>query len=148
MLATEGSRMSKAPSRGSVGFAEGIKVHEYLAKQIEIAKSMGKTQKDIALELGYDKPNMIAMMKSGDVKVPLDKVPALAKALNIEPAFLMRLAMNQYWPGFADTIADVFGTVLTPNETRIVEKIREFSKNSDPALNREVESHLRAAFKK
>ncbi len=148
MLSVEGAKMSKSPGRGSVNFAEGIKIHEFISKQIDNQKSMGKTQKDIAKELGYDKPNMIAMMKSGDVKLPLDKVPALAKALGVEPAFLFRLAMNQYWPETADAIAQVFGTVLTPNEVKIVERIREFSKNSDPVLNREAETHLRAAFKK
>lgn len=145
MLSMESTKMSKTPGRTSS--AADITIYEFISKQIDIAKSMGKTQREIAAECGYDKPNMIAMMKAGHVKVPLDKVPQLAKALNVEPAFLMRLAMNQYWPGAADTIAQVFGTILTTNETKIIEKIREFSKNSDPAMSRQVESGLRATFK-
>jgi transcriptional regulator with XRE-family HTH domain len=144
MLSTmEGTDVSKPPAKTS----SSIKIHEFLAAQLDIAKSMGKTQRDVAAALGYEKPNPINMMKQGTMKVPLDKVPALAKALNVDPAFLFRLALMQYWPEAADTIAQVFGTVLTKNEQAIVEKIREFSKNSDPPLTRDVEAKLRAAFK-
>lgn len=139
----EGAKVSKKPKTSS----SDIKIHDFIAAQLEVAKSMGKNQRDIAAEIGYDKPNPINMMSKGTMKVPLNKVPGLAKALNVDPAFLMRLAMNQYWEDAADAIAAVFGTIVTRNEQAILEKIREFSKNTDPALTRDVESKLRAAFK-
>ena len=39
------------------------------------------------------------MFKRGEVKVPLNKIPLLAKAINADPAHLFRLALEQYWPG-------------------------------------------------
>lgn len=135
------ARVSKAPAKSN------IEIHEFLSRQLDIAKSMGKTQRDIAAAIGYEKPNPLNMMKTGAMKVPLDKVPGLARALNVDPAFLMRLAMNQYWPDATDAIASVFGTVLTNNERHIVEFIRAASDHTDPSLNRDLERALKAAFK-
>lgn len=144
MLSTmEGARVSKAPNKT----AAGIKIHEFIAAQLDIAKSMGKTQRDVAEAIGYEKPNPVNMMAKGTMKVPLDKVPALAKALNVDPAFLFRMAMHQQWPEAADAIAQIFGTVLSKNEREIIEFIRGVSKGSDPSLSRDVEAKLRAAFK-
>lgn len=144
MLSTnmEGARVSKGPKTAS-----GIKVHEFISAQLDIAKSMGKTQRDIAEAVGYDKPNPINMMAKGTMKVPMDKIPALARALNVDAGFLFRLALNSQWPEDAAVIAQIFGTSLTKNETEIIEFIRGVSKNSDPSLSRDVEAKLRAAFK-
>lgn len=143
MLSTmEGAKLSKTPKSSS-----GIKIHEFIAAQLDIAKSMGKTQRDIAEAVGYEKPNPINMMSKGTMKVPLDKVPALAKALNVDAGFLFRLALNEQWPEAAEAIAQIFGTPLTKNEKEIIEFIRGVSKNSDPSLSRDVETKLRAAFK-
>jgi transcriptional regulator with XRE-family HTH domain len=138
----EGARVSKNPKTAS-----GIKIHEFIAAQLEIAKSMGKTQRDIAEAVGYDKPNPINMMAKGTMKVPLNIIPALAKALNVDAGFLFRLTLSSQWPDAAEVIAQIFGTPLTRNETEIVNFIRGVSKNSDPSLSRDVEAKLRAAFK-
>ena len=108
--------MGKGPK---APFAD-MKIADFIARQIEIVGTSalgrpGKTQREIAAELGYDKPNMISMFKTGMAKVPLEKVPALAKAINVDPAFLFRLALQQYWPDNLDTIAEIFGTICTKN---------------------------------
>ena len=125
-----------------------IPLHEFISHQIDIQKSAnGKTQADIAREVGYDKPNMIAMWRNGSAKVPLDKVPAAAKALGIDPAFLFRLAIAQYWPELGETIAQVFGTVLTKNETALIQKIRAMMKDEDvPELTRDMERKIKAVL--
>ena len=48
----------------------------YIAKKIYELGGR-KTQREIATEIGYDKPNMISMFKTGEAKVPLCKIPAL-----------------------------------------------------------------------
>jgi transcriptional regulator with XRE-family HTH domain len=146
MLHTEGATVSKLQSRSGFSSAADIKIHEFISKQIDVVKSMGMTQRDIAEAVGYDKPAMINMFKAGTVKVPLEKVPALAKALHVDPGFLFRLALMQYWKNDADAIAQVFGTVLTANEVKIIDKIRAVSKESDPPLTRDAEAKLKAAF--
>jgi transcriptional regulator with XRE-family HTH domain len=54
-----------------------------------------KTQAEIASEAGFANSNMISMIKSGATKLALDRVPQLSKALECDPAFLLRLALEQ-----------------------------------------------------
>tara|TARA_R110002110_G_scaffold376568_2_gene586697 strand:+ start:205477 stop:205764 length:288 start_codon:yes stop_codon:yes gene_type:complete len=65
------------------------------AKLIERSE---KTQREICEDIGYPHPNIITMFKNGETKVPLNKVPALAQALEIKPDKLMRLALQEYYP--------------------------------------------------
>lgn len=48
-----------------------------------------KSQAKIAPESGFSSVNMLAMIKSGASRMPLDRVPALARALDIDPALLL-----------------------------------------------------------
>lgn len=76
------------------------------------------------------------MFKRGEVRVPLDKIPALAKAINADPAHLFRLALEQYWPGMIETIDAIFGQVATANEQQILlKKWREATDNTGPGPN-------------
>jgi transcriptional regulator with XRE-family HTH domain len=114
----------------------------YISKQIHNLKGV-KTQREIAAEVGYDKPNMISMLKTGDTKVPLEKIPLLAKALNVDPAHLFRLALEQYWPGLTSTIAEIFGTLATSNEESIfLTKWRAATGNTDPAPNARIDAAM------
>ena len=47
-----------------------------------------KTQAEIAAEAGFANANILSMLRSGSAKMPLDRVPALAKALECDPAHL------------------------------------------------------------
>jgi hypothetical protein len=53
-----------------------------------------KSQKEIAQEAGFLNANMLSLLKSGANKIPLDRVPALAKALEAYPAYLMGLSLE------------------------------------------------------
>jgi transcriptional regulator with XRE-family HTH domain len=108
---------------------------KYLDKQIDALKGV-KTQREIAAEIGYGQPNMISMFKRGEVKVPLDKIPALAKAIGADPGHLFRPALEQYWPGLGATVVEIFGRVVTANEEEILIKPwREATRDTDPAPN-------------
>ena len=54
-----------------------------------------KKQNDIAIEAGFKHPNMITMLKLGTAKLPLDRVGALAKAIDCDPKYLFKLALEQ-----------------------------------------------------
>lgn len=125
----------------------GTRIAAYLSKTIDALSSI-KSQREIAAEIGYEKPNMVSMFKRGEAKVPLDKIPLLAKALNVDSAFLFRLAMEQYWPDQEEAIGAIFGSVITKNEKDLLEKIRSWTKNNDPKLlTRDTEPQLREIFK-
>ena len=110
-------------------------IAKYLDKQIEALKG-AKTQREIAAEIGYDKPNIISMFKRGEAKVPFDKIPSLAKALHVDPAHLLRLALEQYWPNIGQTFEQIFGRIATENEEEILlKKWRAATCNADPQPN-------------
>jgi hypothetical protein len=62
----------------------------------EISKLRGrKSQAAIAAEAGFRHANMLAMIKNGSSKLPLDRVPGLARALDCDAALLFHLALEQ-----------------------------------------------------
>jgi hypothetical protein len=85
------------------------------------------------MEIGYDKPNLISMFKRGEARVPLDKIPLLAKALGVDPAHLFRLSLEQYWPDRGEIIAKLFGRLASENEEEIFLKPwRAATRDADP----------------
>ncbi|MDF2231266.1 helix-turn-helix transcriptional regulator [Albimonas sp. CAU 1670] len=69
----------------------------------------GKTQKAIALEVGLDRRNVISMMKTGDMKVPIDRASALARACGADPAAFTRLVVQEYMPEVWEMLSVEFG---------------------------------------
>jgi hypothetical protein len=104
---------------------------KFLTKQIT-ALSGVKNQRQIAAEVGYDRPNIISMLKNGDTALPLDKVPAFAKALDVDPKHLFRLALEQNHPEIARVAHKIFGNVVTDHEMALVKMFREVTGDGDP----------------
>ena len=120
----------------------------FIAERVRDLKHK-KSQKKIAHEAGFVNANMLSLLKSGANKIPLDRVPALAKALEADPALLMRLALEQSVGVTAATaIVEVFGTPVSENERGWLDEIREASSNSDPRLTARSRSVLRGIFGK
>lgn len=111
-------------------------VAEYLTRQIDtITKSGEKTQKDIADELGYTKPNIITMFKQGKTNLPLNKVGPMAKALGVDSVYLLRMVLNEYYPETYTAIEHLLkGGIVTKNEEHIVMRLRELTHHADPQL--------------
>jgi hypothetical protein len=118
---------------------------KYLFTQIEAISSM-KTQREIAAEAGYDRPNIISMFKRGEMKVPLDRVGALAKALHVDPGHMMRLALDQSYPELGPVFRSIFGHTVTDNEFAIIEVIRKASENTNPGVSTALKSQLEDIF--
>jgi transcriptional regulator with XRE-family HTH domain len=93
------------------------KTAEFLARSIEFS---GKTQREIAKEAGIAKPNVINMMKLGQMPVPLDRIPGLARACPVDPVYFLRLAMAEYTPETYAALVNTLGEPLTANEWEMV----------------------------
>ena len=106
-------------------------VAKFLRERIE-ALSPRKNQREIAAEVGYDKPNIVSMMKRGDAKVPLEKIPLFAKALEADAGHMFRLALEQYWPDLNEVVGEIFGNTVSSNEMMLVRKYRELTSDMDP----------------
>ncbi|WP_026759199.1 helix-turn-helix domain-containing protein [Sediminimonas qiaohouensis] len=108
-----------------------------------------KSQIEIATEAGFVNPNMAAMIKNGTTKLPLDRVPSLARALECDPAYLLRLTLEQVaGDTAANAIVEIMGTPVTRNETGWLQEIREASDHGDPRMTARSRAAIRAIFGK
>jgi len=106
-----------------------ITVADFIADRL--AES-DKTQREIAEECGFLTPNIITMFKKGDTKVPINRIGSLAKALEVDPAYLLRLVMSEYLPDAWDAIEDILkSTILSANELHLVREYRRAVGDND-----------------
>lgn len=83
--------------------------HRRFVRRIDdLINESEKTQRQIALELGYDNQNIISMFKTGCTRVPLGKVPALATALGTDRRDLVLAWMQAYEPEMLAILRTVF----------------------------------------
>lgn len=98
-------------------------VAKYIEKTIDLN---GLRQRDIADAVGWENPNMVSIIKSGQSKVPLEKVFPLAKALNLDPTDLFIRVFSEYYPGLWKDIEQTLkGWVLTQSEQALVTAYRK-----------------------
>ena len=108
-----------------------------------------KSQRDIADIVGYKNQNMITMIKLGDAKLALDRVPLMAKALDVDATYLFRLAMEQFYtPEVTNDLLGIIGGSVSQNEAAILAVIRETSQNSDPVPTAALKVKIRDLFMK
>lgn len=72
------------------------RVAQFISRRIDELRPR-RSQLEIGIAAGFKAQNMISMVKTGDVKLPMDRVAALAKALECDPAVLARLALEQFF---------------------------------------------------
>ena len=92
-----------------------------LAKAIEKSEM---TQREIADRVGFKHANIISMLKSGDTRVPLDRIPALAQTLGMDEREFLVLAIQEYHPGVHEVLVEVLGLPLSDAELGIVTMFR------------------------
>ena len=104
------------------------------------------TQKEIAKQLGYKRPNIISMWKSVETRIPINLVPRIAAILDADPKFLIRRCLFEYDPNLLGIIEEYWGASITDNERVIIEIVRLASLGSNPGVDREIEAKLLEAF--
>lgn len=120
---------------------------KYVSKRV--LELRPKNQSEIAAEAGFPNANFVSMIKSGASKLALDRVPSLAKALECDPAFLMRLALEQsVGSTAARALVEILGTPITANERLWLQELRVASDNSDPRPTNRARSAIRGVFGK
>ena len=90
----------------------------------EQIRFIGKKQLEIAEEAGFDNANVITMIKQGRTKLPLGKVGSMAKALELDPTYLLKLCIEEYQPETWDAIRPYMDEIVTADELSIVLSIR------------------------
>ena len=92
---------------------------------------------------------MMTFLRNGRNRLPQDRVPSVAKALEVDPAYLTRRALDQaVGATAAKAITDIFGTPATVNERGWLQGLREASDNSDPRITARSRAAHRGIFGK
>ena len=92
-----------------------------LAKALEASDL---TQREIAARVGFKNPNIISMMKTGETRIPLDRIPALAQTLGMNEQEFLMLAIQEYHPGVHEVLVEVLGLPLSDAELAILTMFR------------------------
>ncbi|MEN3974298.1 XRE family transcriptional regulator [Emcibacter sp. SYSU 3D8] len=106
-----------------------------------------KTHAEIAHEMGYRSENVLTMMLAGICKVPIDKVPSLARALNVEPSHMMTLALEDYCPAILRAMEETFDHIATPNQKEWLKVVRHISGDTDPRITPDIRGLLEEHFR-
>ncbi len=101
------------------------------------------TQREIATLAGFARSNVISMMKSGEMKVPLDRLPGLARALGIDPAEFLSLALREYHPDVHEALQSVMGVPLQADEVKLVRMYRRANTRGSLKLEGPLLSRIR-----
>lgn len=80
-------------------------VKDYIRRKIDASN---KSQVQIAEEMGFSKPNVLSMIKTGRTSVPLGRIPALARAINVEPKILLAMCLREYKPSLFEVLKEVY----------------------------------------
>ena len=64
------------------------------------------------------------MFKQGTTRLPIDKVPAFARSMNVDSTELLRFWLAEYEPEMLATIEGSFALLLTPNEREWIAGLR------------------------
>lgn len=115
-------------------------VARFISNRID---ELGKPQKEIAEEIGFEKPNMITMIKQGRSKLPLGKIGPMANALEICPVQLLKMCFYEYFPETWKAIAPFMESALAKDELH--EMDASYVSKSAPflsALSDESTEHL------
>src|SRR5471030_1981767 len=78
---------------------------------------LGKTDEQVAQEVGFDRVTTFAMIKQGTIKLPVQEVAQFASALSIEPANLLRQLLAEAMPDVLAAVDSMLCPMsLTANE--------------------------------
>lgn len=122
---------------------KSIPVHQILAFQLDFST---KSLREIATTIGYEQPNVLSMMKTGVMKIPLEVAPKLAKEVGLDPWHFTERCLAEYSPGLLSIINQTFGLTLSDNERTIVNIIRAETGNQDPAIKTKAQADALTAF--
>ena len=66
------------------------------------------TQREIAKKTKLKNANAISMMKTGEMKIPIERIPALSNAMGIDPSDFLATALKEYQPEVFEVINSTF----------------------------------------
>lgn len=82
------------------------KVADFIREAIDRSP---KTQTEISAEAGFPRSSVLSMIKQGQTKMPLARIPQMAAALDVDPLAFFRLALGEYMPELLQICDQMYG---------------------------------------
>ena len=83
---------------------------------------------DLSTLVGFEREISLTLIKAGSMKFPLTKIAALAAALQLDPAELLKVALSESDPVLSQLIEDTFNPLhLSATEQTLIKHLRELS---------------------
>jgi hypothetical protein len=105
-----------------------------------------RNQKEIADMVGYPNPNVVTMLKNNTAKLAIDRVPEMARALEVDPALLMRLALEQFYEKTTVQMLENTFRTMSRAEAEVIEIFRDETDDKDLKINEGQKNDLRKIF--
>ena len=104
---------------------------------------IGLIQKDIAIKVGFDTPNMITMIKQGRTRLPIDKIGLMANALEVDLIQFSKMCMEEYQPENWKVWAPLMTPSISQDELKLIQALRIHAGGPYlAAINEESKLHL------
>jgi hypothetical protein len=122
----------------------GTRAQVMLEAGIKAAQAAGRSQRDVAKELGYKSSVVLSHMALGRVAIPFDRAGDIAKLLGIDPKAFKVAVLEQRHPN--EDFNALFGVSYSSEETvRKLEAVAGCSLNDLPADTRTLLEEVVAA---
>lgn len=116
------------------------KVAQYIAAAIE---KSGKTQLEISAAAGFPRSSVLSMIKQGQTKMPLARIPQMARALGVDQVEFFRLAMGEYMPELLRICDEMYQREqLSEGEAALLRQIRSVTGGRGLEMNPKVRQAL------
>ena len=91
-------------------------------------KELGVCEFELAEALGFERQIIFTMIQLGKMRFPLDKLPALAKFLDLDAVDLLRVVLPEQLPGLLEMVEEIFNPhKLTTAEMNLIVHLRKLS---------------------
>ncbi|MEB0114533.1 hypothetical protein QN397_24950 [Variovorax sp. RTB1] len=91
---------------------------------------LGFSDEYLAMALDYQQSNVVTLIKNGTMRLPLIKVPALAKVLCVDAQVVLQLAMAETTPGLYEMIEQIVNPLaLREHEVGLIKHCRKLAGN-------------------
>lgn len=121
--------MNTSNDQKNAAVVKRMTMRELIAFNQEI---VGIKSLDLANKLGYDNANIVSMLKSGTMSLPINKISALASALQLDPlhvALCVSEETHYMLAGVFEAISK--RTAVTLNEEKLILAMREAAAGRD-----------------
>jgi len=104
------------------------------------------TQREVADRASFQHANVISMMKSAEMMVPLERIPALARTLGVDEQEFLSGSIAEYHPNVHAVLTDVMGLPLSDAELGILAMFRMATIRDEIKTVEPVRTALSALF--